>query len=112
MSAARNNHGEHKLVMTRPTSVEQPKNETWHSHSAVEVLAQLGAAATGLAATAAAQRLAANGPNEIKEGKRVSPFPIFLGQFKILIIWILIAASVISGVLGKEVPIGQAGQKE
>ena len=64
-----------------------------------------GAAATGLAATAAAQRLAANGPNEIKEGKRVSPFPIFLGQFKSLIIWILIAASVISGVLDEEVPI-------
>ena len=41
----------------------------------------------------------------MKEGKRVSPFPIFLGQFKSLIIWILIAASVISGVLDEEVPI-------
>ena len=46
------------------------------------------------------QRLAADGPNELKEGKRISPLQIFLGQFKSLIIWILIAAGVISGVLG------------
>jgi Ca2+-transporting ATPase len=51
----------------------------------------------------AAQRLAADGPNELKEGKRISPLQIFLRQFKSLIIWILIAAGVISGVLGERV---------
>src|SRR6185503_17852150 len=51
----------------------------------------------------AAQRLAADGPNELKEGKHISPLQIFLGQFKSLIIWILIAAGVISGVLGEAV---------
>ena len=51
----------------------------------------------------AAQRLTANGPNELKEGKRISPWQIFLGQFKSLLIWILIAAGVISGVLGEVV---------
>lgn len=59
--------------------------------------------ATGLSATEAAQRLAATGPNELKEGKRISPLQIFLGQFKSLIIWILIATGVISGVLGEVV---------
>ena len=39
----------------------------------------------------------------MKEGRRISPFQIFLGQFKSLIIWILIAAGVISGVLGEVV---------
>ena len=73
-------------MTTRPSTVEQPKNETWHSHSAEEVLAHLGAAATGLSATAAAQRLAANGSNEMKQGKRISPLQIFLGQFKSLLI--------------------------
>jgi len=86
-----------------PAIAEQPKGKAWHSQSAEEVLAQLGSAATGLSATEAAQRLAADGPNELKEGKRISPLQIFLGQFKSLIIWILIAAGVISGVLGEVV---------
>ena len=78
--------------------VEEPIKRAWHSQSAEEVLAQLGSATTGLSAQEAAKRLAANGPNELKEGKRISPLQIFLGQFKSLIIWILIAAGVISGV--------------
>ena len=86
-----------------PAIASPPKGEAWHSQSAEEVLAQLGSAATGLSATEAAQRLAANGPNELKEGKRISPLQIFLGQFRSLIIWILIAAGVISGVLGEMV---------
>ena len=80
---------------------EQPQGEAWHSQSAEEVLAKLGSATTGLSAQEAAQRLATNGPNELKEGKRISPLQIFLGQFKSLIVWILIAAGVISGVLGE-----------
>jgi Ca2+-transporting ATPase len=75
------------------------KSEAWHSRSAENVLAHLGSTATGLSAREAAQRLAANGPNQLKEGRRVSPLKIFLGQFKSLIVWILIAAGVISSVL-------------
>ena len=75
----------------------------WHSQPAEEVLAQLASTATGLSSQEAAQRLTANGPNELKEGKRISPWQIFLGQFKSLLIWILIAAGVISGVLGEVV---------
>ncbi len=81
----------------------RPKAEAWHNRSAEEVLAHLGSAATGLSAREAAQRLTANGPNELKEGERISPVQIFLGQFKNLLIWILIAAGVISGVLGEVV---------
>src|SRR3989338_2304711 len=86
-----------------PTIVEHPKNKAWHSQSAEEVLAQIGSAAAGLSAQEAAQRPAANGPNELKEGKRISPLQIFLGQFKSLIIWILIVAGAISGLLGEGV---------
>ena len=86
-----------------PTSAAQPKAKAWHSQSAEEVLAQFGSAATGLLAPEAAKRLAADGPNELKEGKRISPLQIFLGQFKSLIIWILIVAGVVSGVLGEGV---------
>ena len=90
--------------MTQPPPItEHPKGEAWHNRSAEEVLAHLGSSATGLLAAEAAQRLAANGPNELKEGKRISLLQIFLGQFKSLIIWILIAAGIISGVLGEVV---------
>jgi len=82
---------------------EQPKGEAWHSQSPEDVLAKLGSAAAGLSAPEAAKRLAANGPNELKEGKRISLLQLFLGQFKSLIIWILIAAGIISGVLGEVV---------
>ncbi len=78
-----------------------PPTQAWHSLCAEEVLAKLGSATTGLSAQEAAQRLAADGPNELKEGKRISPWQIFLGQFKSLIVWILIVAGIISGVLGK-----------
>ncbi len=86
-----------------PAIAKTHTGKAWHSQSAVEVLAQLGSAATGLSSQEAAQRLAASGPNELKEGKRISPWQIFLGQFKSLIIWILIIAGVISGVLGEVV---------
>ncbi|MBX3732868.1 MAG: cation-translocating P-type ATPase [Verrucomicrobiae bacterium] len=90
-------------MITAPATASEPKGKAWHSQSAEEVLAYFGSTATGLPAQEAAQRLAANGSNELKEGKRISSWQIFLSQFKSLIIWILIAAGVISGVLGETV---------
>ena len=84
-------------------STEQPKSTSWHNQSAEEVLAQLDSAATGLSAAEAAKRLAVNGRNELKEGKRISSLQIFLDQFKSLIIWILIAAGALSAVMGEVV---------
>jgi len=57
----------------------------------------------GLTGQEAARRLAANGPNTLKEGRRISRLQIFLAQFNSLIVWILIAAGVISGLLGEGV---------
>ncbi len=76
---------------------------SWHNRAADEVLSSLGSSAEGLSSAEAAKRLAADGPNELTEGKRISAAKILLGQFKSLIIWILIAAGVISGVLGDAV---------
>lgn len=81
----------------------QSKGKSWHSQSAEEVLTQLASTSEGLSSNEAAQRLVADGPNELKEGKRISPLRMFLSQFKSLIIWILIAAGVISGLLGERV---------
>jgi P-type Ca2+ transporter type 2C len=82
---------------------EQPKAKAWHTQSAEEVLAEVASSSEGLSSSEAAQRLAANGPNELKEGKRISTLQILLGQFKSLLIWILIVAGVISGALGEVV---------
>ena len=77
------------------------KSDIWHNRSAEDVLADLGSLVTGLSEQEAAKRLAITGLNELTEGKRISPFRIFLGQFKSLIIWILIVAGIISGVIGE-----------
>ncbi|MBI4582682.1 MAG: hypothetical protein HY717_01420 [Planctomycetes bacterium] len=88
-------------MTTAPSIAERPKGKAWYSQSAEEVLARLGSAATGLSVAEVARRLAANGPNELKEGKPVSPLQIFLSQFKSLLIWLLMTAGVISGLLGE-----------
>jgi magnesium-transporting ATPase (P-type) len=86
-------------VTTARPYLKQPVKSAWYLRSAEEVLTQLDSSATGLSLAEAARRLATDGPNELKEGARISPLQIFLGQFKSLIIWLLIAAGVISGVL-------------
>jgi Ca2+-transporting ATPase len=90
-------------VTTAPSMAAQPKGKVWHNQSVDEVLAELASTGDGLSSQEAAQRLAINGPNELKESKAISPLQIFLGQFKSLIIWILVAAGVISGLLGEVV---------
>ena len=90
--------------MTEPRlAVTIPVREDWHTRSPEDVLGQLGSSVSGLPAADAAQRLATNGPNELKESKGVRPLQMFLGQFKSLIVWILIAAGGISAVLGEVV---------
>ena len=92
----------HRLTAT-PAIAAPPGGKGWHSQPAEEVLTRLASTAGGLSSQEAAQRLVTNGPNELKEGKLISPLQIFLGQFKSLIIWILAGAGVISGLLGEVV---------
>lgn len=75
--------------------------EAWHHRPAEEVLTQLGSTPTGLSAVEAAHRLAKDGPNGLKEAKQISGWRILARQFKSLVIWILVAAGVRSGVLGE-----------
>jgi len=59
------------------------------------VLEKLDTTAAVLSVQEAEKRVDADGPNELKEGKRVSTWQILLGQFKSLIIWILVFAGVV-----------------
>lgn len=54
----------------------------------------------GLSSNEIEDRLRKYGLNELQGKKGVSPIKIFLSQFNDLITWILIAATLISGIMG------------
>ena len=88
--------------MTKKSADTLPANViSWYSISIEETLTKLRSEATGLSAQEAASRLATDGPNELKESKRFNPLKMFFSQFKSLIIWILLAAGAVSGILGE-----------
>ena len=88
------------IGVSNASSADKP---AWHCLSADEVCGRLSSAPSGLTNSNAAERRTANGPNELKEGKRISPLRIFVDQFNSLMVWILIAAGIIVGVLGEAV---------
>lgn len=73
----------------------------WHRNSWEDVVNQLGASLQGLSNEEAKKRFEQFGPNEIKEKKKKTPFTLFLEQFKDFMILILIAAAIISGIIGE-----------
>jgi P-type Ca2+ transporter type 2C len=81
----------------------KPTGRVWHNQPSEVVMKHLGSNPAGLSSEEAAKRLLADGPNELPEGRRISPFQILLSQFKSLIVWILIVAGIISGVLGEAI---------
>ena len=89
-----------KDAASETSSADRP---AWHCLSVEDACGRLSSAPSGLASSTAAERRMANGPNELKEGKRISPFRIFVGQFNSLMVWILIAAGIIVGVLGEAI---------
>jgi Ca2+-transporting ATPase len=58
---------------------------------------------TGLTAADALVRRDAHGPNALRDAVAVSPVRILAGQFSSLLVWILIAAGIVSGLLGSAV---------
>ena len=70
---------------------------SWHAMNIEEVLHTLDTREQGLSKEEATRRLQEFGSNELREEKRVTPLSIFLGQFKSILIIILILSAVISG---------------
>lgn len=60
----------------------------------------------GLTSVEAKKRLAEIGPNQLQEQHGTGPWKIFFGQFKDLIIWVLIGAALVSGFLKEGVDAG------
>jgi Ca2+-transporting ATPase len=75
----------------------------WWKSSSTDCLAKLNTSAAGLSNQEAQRRLAEYGPNELQAAHRISPWTLFLQQFKNVLIIILLVATVISAFLGHEI---------
>ncbi|MBI3779450.1 MAG: HAD-IC family P-type ATPase, partial [candidate division NC10 bacterium] len=73
----------------------------WHQMSGEMVLEALRTSRRGLAAEAVRGRLSEYGLNVLAEGKRRSPLGMFFDQFTDFMILVLLAAAVVSGVIGE-----------
>ncbi len=81
--------------------VESGKLRHWHGMTGAAAAEALAAdVVRGLAAGEAAQRLARTGPNLLQQGRRRGPWRILLDQFADFMILVLVAAAVLSGVIG------------
>ncbi|MBK6939006.1 MAG: cation-translocating P-type ATPase [Planctomycetes bacterium] len=76
-------------------------SRAWHALSADETLAALASSAAGLDDAEVARRMAVAGRNEIADAKPIRPLALLAAQFKSVLIAILLAAAVVSGVSGE-----------
>ena len=72
----------------------------WHTLPVDAVVSHLHSAPEGLADIEVERRLARYGPNELEAVDRVSPWAVLLGQFKNVLIIILLIATAISAFVG------------
>ena len=72
-----------------------------HVLSIEEVLQEVQSSPDGLTNGEAQRRSASHGPNELQHGETKTLLSIFLSQFADLMIWVLIGAALISGLVGE-----------
>jgi Ca2+-transporting ATPase len=82
---------------------------TWYTMETEAVFANLGTSFSGLSTEEARRRREQYGPNELREGKRISPLKVFFDQFKSFLIIILLVAVVLSLTLGEVVDAAVIG---
>jgi len=78
-------------------------SENWHNLEASKAVTSLNSSSDGLSQEEAQKRLAQFGPNELVTKEKISPWAIFLEQFKSVLIIILLIAVVLSAILGEVV---------
>ncbi|MGD2201733.1 MAG: HAD-IC family P-type ATPase, partial [Candidatus Bathyarchaeota archaeon] len=72
------------------------EKKNWHAEDIENVIDILDSSRKGLEKEEAARRLKEYGPNELKEEKRVTPLELFIGQFKSILVIILILSALVS----------------
>jgi len=78
----------------------QPEVEAWHALSAEDVLRHLEVQDEGLSSEQAARRLAQYGPNQLTEKPRPGFLKMLWDQINSFVVWLLIVAAVVSGLIG------------
>jgi Ca2+-transporting ATPase len=73
----------------------------FHQKSVEEALTELKSTRSGISAREAQERLLYYGPNELVEKKRKTAAAMFFDQFKDFMILVLIAAAIVSGIIGE-----------
>lgn len=86
------------------TSKQKPNQKLWYSKQTDEIVSELGTnTSSGLSSSDAEKRIHDFGYNEIKAKGKKKPVMVFLSQFNDFMIWILIAAAFISGIVVREI---------
>ncbi|TAL23666.1 MAG: calcium-translocating P-type ATPase, PMCA-type [Nitrospirae bacterium] len=73
----------------------------WHQREIKDIFEYLNSSLSGLSSPEAKKRLSEYGPNELKEKKKKTALMMFLDQFRDFMILVLVAAAVISGLIGE-----------
>ncbi|WP_436663518.1 calcium-translocating P-type ATPase, SERCA-type [Alicyclobacillus acidoterrestris] len=75
--------------------------ENWHALTSAECLSALESSEAGLSSTSVEERRKVHGLNQLSDGTKVSLLTVFLNQFRDFMIIVLLAATLISGLLGE-----------
>jgi len=89
----------HNETPLRPATTA-PETRPWHALSLQEVLAHLKVQEDGLTSEEAARRLQQYGPNQLTEKQGRTFWDMLWGQINSFVIWLLIAAALISALIG------------
>jgi Ca2+-transporting ATPase len=92
--------GENEAGLNKALQVHKGDAPAWHAMAPEKCLERLGSSGIGLSAAEAARRLALYGANSLPRHKRPSPVFLFLRQFRSPLIYLLLAATLVSIVLG------------
>ena len=92
--------------MTSHITPHSPDHLAAHAEEAAAVLDALHSRAEGLSAEEAAQRLAQHGANRLPQAPRKHPLLRFLAHFHNVLIYVLLAASVVTAALGHWIDTG------
>jgi Ca2+-transporting ATPase len=87
--------------MIKKPHISNTDSMHWHQLGMNEVFEVLKSSLGGLSSEDAKKRLEEYGPNLLKEKEKTTYFMMFLGQFRDFMILVLIAAAIVSGIIGE-----------